>query len=463
MPASETTLSTSAKLPVAIIGGGATGLAAAYRLTKAGRQVRLFEAGNRLGGAVRSEQSEGWLIEAGPNSFQENSREIVQLLDELGLSAERVVANTSAKKRFIVRDRKLCAVPMSPPALIRTPLFTTGTKLGLLGEIFTRPRKRVSDVSLAEFVGDHFGSEIVEYAVNPFVSGIYAGDARKLSARHAFPRLWECEQKHGSLIRGQIAAAKARKAEGHPKTKIVSFQRGLQTLVDALAAKLPTSAVELETRIESLLPGQPWQIVWSRGSETRTEQFSDVILAAPAKSLAKFSFGALAERPLAILDGIEYPPVSSLFLGFRQEQITHPLDGFGALIPGIEKFSMLGVLFSSSLFPNRAPAAHVALTVMVGGSLRPELAGKSMDELTATVMPELRELLGVTGEPVFRRMNHWPRAIPQYQLGYERYLDAMAACERNYPGLFIAGHVRDGIALPSCLVSGLTIGGKLAH
>jgi oxygen-dependent protoporphyrinogen oxidase len=224
-----------------------------------------------------------------------------------------------------------------------------------------------------------------------------------------------------------------------------------------MADRLPPASIELSAKVESLVPGTPWRLVWSRVGHTKTETFSAVLLALPASALAALPFGALAERPLASLESIEYSAVSSLFLGFRREQIAHPLDGFGALMPAVEKSKMLGVLFSSSLFPDRAPAGHAALTVMVGGARHPELSGKPIDEIFAAVRPELERLLGLKGDPVFRRVRHWPRAIPQYQLGYERYLEVMANCESAYSNLFIGGHVRDGIALPACILSGFAL------
>jgi protoporphyrinogen/coproporphyrinogen III oxidase len=461
MDSSAPRSSDSASLPIAVIGGGATGLAAAYQLSKAGRKVRLFESNDRLGGAVRSESVEGWLIEAGPNSFQENSKVVVELIRELGLDSERVVANTAAKKRFVVRGGRPCPIPMSPGSLISTPLFSAGTKARLMAELFSAKRRRTTDVGLADFVRDHFGQEIVDYALNPFVSGIYAGDPRKLSTKYAFPKLWEAEQQKGSLIRGFIAQAKARKAAGEPKSRIISFRNGLGTLINALSEHLPAGAVELGARIEALIPGDPWRIIWKRGTETATESFAAVLLAIPALALSKLSFGALAERPFATLDAIEYPSVASLFLGFRREHVQHPLDGFGALVPSIERMNLLGVLFSSTLFPNRAPAGHVALTVMVGGSNNPALAGKSLDEISEVVLPDLDRLLGLKGQPEFRRLHVWPRAIPQYQLGYERHLEAINTAEAQYRGLHVAGNVRDGIALPSCLQSGLARAEKL--
>lgn len=450
----------SPTLPVAVIGGGVTGLAAAYQLTKLGRPVRLFEASQRLGGAVRTERTDGWLIEAGPNTLQENSRAVAELIRELGLDGERVVANTAAKNRFLVRDGNLRAVPRSPGTFLTTPLFSFATKLRIATEVFKRPRRRPSDVSLADLIRDHFGQEVVDYALNPFVSGVYAGDPRKLSARRSFPSLWEAEQRHGSLIRGLMARGKTRKAAGHPKSQIISFRTGLQALVDALSAKLPDASVQLNAKIEGLVPGSPWRLVWTANGETRTDEFSAVILAAPASALAQFTFGSLGERPLALLDAIEHPPVASVFLGFRRDHMQHPLDGFGALIPAAENRALLGVLFSSSLFPDRAPEGHVAFTAMVGGSVRPKLAGKSQDEIEAAILPELSQLLGITGPPVFRRLNVWPRAIPQYQIGYERFLDAMADCEKRFPGLHIGGNVRDGISLPNCLESGLALAAR---
>jgi oxygen-dependent protoporphyrinogen oxidase len=451
--------------PIAVLGGGATGLAAAYKLTQLGRRVRLFEESPRLGGAVRSERTDGWLIEAGPNTILENHRDILQLVTELGLDPERVVASPTAKNRYIVRNGQLHAVPMSPLALWRTPLLTGRSKRKLVTALWAVPHQRTNDVALAELVADHFGQEIVDYALNPIISGIYAGDPAKLSTRHTFPQLLDSEQSHGSLIRGQLAQAKARRARGEPKSRIVSFRDGLQTLTDALAQRLPSGSIELNATVENVRTalGAPWCVTWSRDGSTHTEEFGAVVVALPAAALAKLSFGRDAQRPLTVLDEVVHPPVTSLFLGLRRDQITHPLDGFGALIPAVENRKLLGVLFSSSLFPGRAPDDHVALTAMIGGSTRPELAALPPDELRAVVMAELRGLLGVTGEPVFHRLNAWPRAIPQYNLGYERFLDRISTVEQMYGGLFIGGQVRNGIALPNCLRAGITLAEKAAR
>jgi oxygen-dependent protoporphyrinogen oxidase len=450
---------------IAVLGAGATGLTAAYRLSQLGHRVRVFEASDRVGGAVRTEIVDGWLIEGGPNSMLAGEPAVAALIDELGLGAERIIANAAAKNRYIVRGGRPVAAPVSPPAFLGSPLFSLGAKLRLFGEIFSSRRVRVGDVSLEEFVRSHFGQELVDYGLNPFVSGVYAGNPKKLSARHAFPKLWEIEQKHGSIIRGQIAEAKARKARGEKKPAggIFSFRRGLHTLPAALASSLPVGALERRARIEALVPGAPWSVVWTDGAETHNEKFDAVIAALPAPALAQLRFGTLGERPLAALDAIEHPPVSSLFLGYRRDQVAHPLDGFGVLAPEVEKPSVLGILFSSSLFDGRAPAGHVALTVMVGGARQPELARLPASAILAAVEPDLRRLLGVSGPPVFQRHTFWPRAIPQYNLGFEHHLDTMTSAERAHPGFFIGGQARDGIALPACIAAGEKLAARVVR
>ncbi len=445
---------------IAILGAGITGLTAAHRLTQRGHRVRLFEQAGRVGGALRTEKTDGWLIEAGPNTVLTGEPAMTALLAELGLASACVAANPAAQNRYIVRRGRPVAAPLSLRGFLTSPLFSPTAKARAFVELVSGRRVRTTDVSLEEFVRSHFGQQFVDYALNPFVSGVYAGNPQKLSARHAFPKLWEMEKLHGSLLRGQQAAAAARRARGEPKPGIISFADGLQTLPDTLAARLPTGVLTLNARLEGLVPGPQWNVIWHDGQAARTETFDAVIASLPAPALAALRLGPLAERPLAALEAIEHPPVASLFLGFRREQVAHPLDGFGLLVPAVERRSILGVLFSSTLFPGRAPDGHVALTVMVGGTRQPEFASLPPDRLLARVRGDLAELLGVSGEPVFQRLTLWPRAIPQYNLGYENYLAAMAACERANPGLFIGGQARDGISVPACIAAGESLAAR---
>lgn len=444
-----------------MVGAGITGLVAAFRLTQLGHSVRIFEQSHRTGGSVHTAQVEGWLIESGPNSLLSGDPALTRLIDELELTPSLVHATSAAKNRFVVRRGQLIPAPLSPPAFLASSLFSAAGKIRILTEALARRRSRTSDVSLAEFVRGHFGEEFVDYALTPFVGGVYAGDPERLSARHAFPQLWALEQNHGSVIRGQIAKAKWRREAKMPAPQIFSFHHGVQTLTDALVHRLPSGCIAFDISLEAITPGDQWSVIWNHWGATHSQSFDDIVVAIPGHALSQLRIGSLGERPLAALSTIEHPPLSSLFLGYKTEQVAHPLDGFGVLIPAVEKRSALGILFSSSLFPNRAPEGHVAITVMVGGTRQPELATLPLDQLMARVKPDLAELLGVRGDPAFVRHTFWPRAIPQYNLGYEQHLAAMTAVESEHPRMYIGGQARDGISLPACVAAGEKLAARL--
>lgn len=448
---------------VAVLGGGVTGLTAAYRLARTGHRVRLLEAGPRVGGSVRTESTDGWLVEAGPNSFQEASPEISALIEELGLGGEVVRTAPGAKNRYLAMNGALVAVPTSPGGFLSTPLFSIGTKLGILLEIARSPRARQGDVSVAELIRDHFGAEVLERAFQPFIGGIYAGDAARLSARYGFPKLWEAEKNVGSIIRSAIRGAKSRRAKGlKGSAPIISFRGGLQALTAALASRLPEGSVTLNAEVRSVTPGVGWRVSWSGPGGADSADFDSVVSALPARSLAGLEIGAGGARPLSGLAAIDYPPVASVFLGYRRDQVSHPLDGFGALLPSSENSAALGILFSSSLFPGRAPEGHVALTVFAGGSLRPEVARLPEGELLELLCRDLEKYVGAKGAPTFVRRTLWPNAIAQYNLGYGSHMDAMAACERANSGFLVGGSVRDGIALPDCILSGISLANRVS-
>lgn len=453
--------SSSPSSPVAVIGAGVTGLTAAHRLARAGVPVRVFEAAAHVGGPVQTEQTpDGWLIESGPNSLLLGDAAVTRLFDDLGLSARLQVAGGSARKRFLVRRGQVLALPTSPLAFLSTPLFSGAAKRRLLRELIRgRGTPRSADVSVATLVAEHLGQEWVDTALQPFVSGIYAGDPTQLSAQHGFPQLWEAEQRAGSLLRGMIAGAKARRRRGEPRARMVSLPEGLHGIPRTLAATLPADSLSLGTRVDALrrLSDGQWSVHWDRGGESGCESFRTVLLALPAAALARLAVGEPDHRPLGALQQIEYPPVASVFLGYRRDQVRHPLDGFGVLIPESEGCRILGVLFSSTLFPARAPAGCVGLTVMLGGALHPERGRLAAPDAVGVAREEIGRLLGVAGEPLLVRHRAWPRAIPQYTLGYETFLAAMESFERDHPGLLVGGHVRDGIALSACLSAGLKL------
>ncbi len=442
---------------IAIVGGGITGLTAAWHLQQAGLASTVFERSTRPGGVVGAVRSGQWLHEVGPNSLLEGAPEVATFIDALGLGTRRLYAAPAAKQRYIGRGGRLVAMPTSPLSFIGTRLFSLGAKLRLLGEPWRKRSDPGSEESVADFVVRRLGREFLDYAINPFVAGVYAGDPRRLSVRHAFPKLHALEQEHGSLIRG---ALRRRNTSGGPKGRIFSFPEGLGEIPAALVARLG-DAVRLHSSVRSLQRTTTgWRLLVECGDTTAPAEFDAVICALPADALAALAInGAPGAERLAQLREIPHPPVASVFTGYRREEVAHPLDGFGVLMPEVEPGHILGTLFSSTLFPGRAPAGHVALTSFVGGMRAPDLARLDDRALGDVVQRELGRLVGARGAPAYIRVQHWPRAIPQYTLGYQRFKDIMTATEAAAPGLFLGGNCRDGIALANCIAGGQRLAG----
>jgi len=451
---------------VAIIGAGITGLTAAFYLKRKGVPVTVYEAGARAGGVIQSSRQNGFLAESGPNTILETSPIISELLRDLNLESRRIYPSPDAKSRYVVRDKKPVAMPSSQAEFLTTKLFSARAKFALAREPFVPPRRDGVEESVAEFVLRRLNEEFLDRAIDPLIAGIYAGDPHKLSVLHAFPKLLEAEQKHGSLLKGQFFGAGEQKSGevSRRNAKMFSFDDGLQVLTDALAAQLGDS-LKLNTPVTKLLQTKDcWSVSTSNGEVAH----GAVIYCGTAHRLAELEIidgraalpcsleiGAAQQRcPTEIFSEIRHPPVSSVVLGFRREDVAHPLDGFGMLIPKIEGFKILGTIFSSALFPNRAPAGHVLLTSYIGGERQPELASLPPDESVKLVCEDLRVLLGVRGQPVFTHHHFWPRAIPQYNVGYGKFKDALNEIESKARGLFFAGSFRDGISMGDSIVSG---------
>ena len=456
---------------VAIVGGGITGLTAAFRLRQKGASVTLYEASDRAGGVIQSIRQDGYLAEFGPNTILETSPKIGQLIADLGLQSRRWDSDPKANKRFLARDHKLVEVPGSPGAFFSTPLFSTRAKMRLFIEPFIRRAPADVEESVAQLVLRRIGREFLDYAINPLVAGIYAGDPARLSVLHAFPKLHALEQRYGSLILGQILGARERKRRAEVSkqdAKKVSFDEGLQVLTDTLAARLGKDIQYRTaiTRVEQVLSDKSlppqWSLTLQVNGQEETTRHEAVLLTGTAYQVPEIRLAGSGSI-VSPLSEIVYPPVTSVVLGFRREDVTHPLDGFGVLIPQVENLSILGAIFSSSLFPNRAPAGHVTLTCYVGGTRDPDLARQNPDKLVELTLADLRVLLGVKGAPTFRHCRHYPKAIPQYEVGYGRYKEWMTQLETKAPGLFFAGHYRDGISLGDSLVSGYNAADRLAE
>jgi oxygen-dependent protoporphyrinogen oxidase len=495
---------------VAIIGAGITGLTAAFYLKRKGIPVTVYEAGGRVGGVIQSLRQDGYLAEFGPNTILETSPKIAQLVRDAGLETRRLNPDPKAEARYVVRYKRPIAMPGSPLGFFTTKLFTAKAKLAVLREPFVPRRRDGVEESIAEFVKRRLNQEFLDHAIDALVAGIYAGDPHRLSLTHAFPKLKALEDNYGSLIKGQIFGAGARKRSGEvakDRAPKFSFDEGLQVLPDTLAARLG-DAVRLNTTVTKLtqtadgctltlsegrVPRAPLtahEIGDSQSSSLRNEtqaEHSAAIYCGTAFKLAELKVmcgraalprspeigAAQQHRPtedkklepldLSPFSEIRHPPVASVVLGFRREDVTHPCEGFGMLIPKIEGFKILGTIFSSSLFPNRAPAGHVTLTSYIGGERYPELALLPAEKLVALVCEDLRVLLGVTGKTTFQHCVLYPKAIPQYNVGYGRYRKLMNEIENKAAGFFFAGHYRDGVSLGDTIVSGVNIVGRVTN
>src|SRR5476649_2437035 len=446
---------------VAIIGAGITGLTAAFYLKRKGVPVTVYEAGSRAGGVIQSSRQNGFLAESGPNTILETSPKIFELIRDLNLESRRIYPSPHAKNRYVVHDKKPVVMPSSQAEFLTTKLFSARAKFALAREPFVPPRRDGVEESVAEFVLRRLNQEFLDRAIDPLVAGIYAGDPHKLSVRQAFPKLLEAEQKYGSLIKGQFFGANERQKSGEISrrdAKMFSFDEGLQVLTDALAAQLSDS-LKLNTPVTKLLQTkEDWRISTS-SSEI---EHSAVIYCGTAFKLAELKIESQTPLNFSSFSEIRHPPVASVVLGFRREDVTHPLDGFGMLIPKIEGFKILGTIFSSSLFPNRAPEGHVTLTSYIGGERQPELASLPAEKLVELVCEDLRVLLGVKGKPVFTHHHFWPRAIPQYNVGYEKFKDLLNEIESKAPGLFFAGSFRSGVSLGDSIMSGGNVAERVA-
>ncbi len=442
---------------IVIIGAGISGLTTAWYLQKKGHRVTLLEKKSRAGGPISTVQEDGWIAEEGPGTLLEVSEHVRNLIQDAGLENEVLLSNPKAKKRFIAFQKKPVSLPSSIKSAISTPLLHWNSKLRFLKEPFIGPAKS-EDETLADFVRRRLGAEALERFINPLVGGIYAGDPERLSARYAFPRLWNLEQEHKSLIRGMMKGGPskdpARKEIPRNKARIINFKKGLNQLPESLSKKIETVEFNAEvTKIRKKSTG------FSVSYGEKEIDCDVLVYAGRATGFRNISLPKEIED-LKSLDQIVHPPVCVVHLGFRRSDIAHPLDGFGVLIPAVEKFDILGTQFNSSLFPNRTPGSDFVLTTsFVGGMRQPEMAHHSNPE--ELVLKNLTNLLGIKGKPVFSHHKLWPKAIPQYEMDYGKYALLMDDSEKALPGFYLAGNYRGGISLGDSITNAVMLSERI--
>lgn len=436
---------------VVVVGAGLSGLVAAHRLQRRGARVRVLEATRRTGGVIGSERSGDVLIEHGPNTALDSTGAIGVLINELGIGDRLIEATPAASRRYLVRDGRLEALPASAAGFLRTPLFSRAAKLRLFAEPLIRRAPAGIDESVTQFVCRRLGPELLEVAVEPFVSGIYAGSPEQLSVAATFPRLHELEQRYGSVALGVALQAGRRRDHGGRRQRRAgsfSFRDGMQTLTDALVASL--ADVQTGARVTRLArTGAGYRLEFERGTQRDAVEARAVVLAVPADEAGRLV------RPLALpaaeaLMAVDYAPMAVVVTAYKRTDIEHDLDGFGFLVPRREKAAMLGTLFSSTMFEYRADASTALLTSFVGGRRQPEKLALSDAELLREVSGSLTQLLGARAAPRLVSITRWPRAIPQYTQGHLGRVAQLSAAETANPGLHFCASYRGGVSLSDC-------------
>lgn len=446
----NTTLSSK---KIVVLGAGISGLTTAYLLYKKGADVVVLEKKKEAGGSMESVRENGCLFDRGPNSALETTPLIAQLVEELNLKDQLLYASKEANKRYILRNNNLYPLPMSPLAFIKTKLFSTGAKLRLLAEPFIGRSEDGYYQSIAEFVERRLGREFLDYAINPFVAGVYAGNPEELSVKSAFPKLYALEEKYGGLIIGTIKSAKERKKraeQSKQSAKMFSFKDGMQALPNAIAGVLG-DRVRYGCEVKEILKNESgYNVVFEHNGDEEIIGCQSVISAVPAYRAAEI-FSKWDADLVKHLNDIYYPPVLVLYMIYNKKDIGHQLDGFGFLIPAKEKKSFLGALWSSIIFSGRTDDDKAAFTLFVGGSRDANLLKTEKERVIKTVRKEFEELMTIKAQPVFISSRYWDKAIPQYNIGYIEHEKYFEQFEQEHPGIILSGNYRGGISVGDCI------------
>lgn len=449
---------------IAIVGGGISGLSAAFALEEHRRAGALeyvvFESSPRLGGVLVTERADGCLVEAGPDSFLTEKPWASELCREIGLGDQLIGSNDADRKTYILVKGKLVVMPdglmfMVPTKIVPTvfsSLFSASTKLRMAREWFHPPRKADADETVASFVERHYGSEMVERLADPLFSGVYGGEAGELSVRAVLPRFAEMEAKCGSLSRAMLVARKqmAHAAKGPARPLFTSLKDGMQQMVDAVVSRLSPSTLRPNTLVQSV---QPQSSGWVVSAGYASDQFDAVILAIPAQAAATLVQIA-SSRLASELTGIQYTSSVTVNLGYGQSVRSSLPPGFGFLIPRSEGKRMLAATFVHNKFPHRAPADRALLRCFIGGARNEQVLQSSDEEILHIVREELRQIIRLTDDPQFVRIYRWKGAMAQYGVGHLERLQRIEGLLQDFPGLALAGNGYRGIGVPDCIRSG---------
>ena len=462
---------------IAIIGGGISGLSAAFALEEKRRQgvpvdYVVLEASPRLGGVLVTDHVDGCLVEAGPDSFITEKPWAADLCRKIGLGDQLIGSNDARRKTYILVKGKLVVMPdglmfMVPTKILPTvfsPLFSLRTKVRMAAEWFHPPRPASSkhstaDESVAELVERHYGAEMVDRLADPLLSGVYGGEASQLSVRAVLPRFCEMEAKHGSLGRAMLEARKKMRAasRGPSPPLFTSLKEGMQQMVDALVARLDPNSMRTSSLVQSVIAQEGG---WTVCAGYQSDQFDALIIATPAPAASALL--QMADENLSReLGEVRYSSSVTVTLGFDENVRRSLPPGFGFLIPRSEGRRMLAATFVHNKFPHRAPENRAIIRCFLGGSRDEQILDSSEDQILRIVRDELKQIIGLTAEPLFTRVYKWKGAMAQYSVGHLDRLQRIEALRQKLPGLALAGNGFNGIGVPDCVRSGQEAAAKV--
>ncbi|MDX2129880.1 MAG: protoporphyrinogen oxidase [Chloroherpetonaceae bacterium] len=437
-----------------IIGGGISGLTAAYQLKSAGFEVILFESSEHLGGKIHTIKKNKYAYDVGPNTVIENNNEFVDLIERLGLNNSKIKADESAATRFILSKGKLKALPTNPLSFLFGNFFSISTKLKILTEPFKKPVSE--EESVAGFFKRRFSKELVELVINPFVAGTYASRPEELSVEAGlFKRLKTLEREYGSIIKGFIQDAKKQKfIEKRYSGKMISFDNGIYRIIERLGEDLGDS-IQLHQTVSKIdLHSKYYTLHYGAAGKSKQIDLESLIIATPAKEAASL-FGK--EVHLRKLSQTATVPVAQVFFSFNPIEFT-PQKGFGFLIPENENAKILGAVFNSHVFPERY--SNTVISVFIGGSRQPHLALLAKDELEMLALTELQRILGFAAKPKETESIQWREAIPQYTVGYRETLQEVEKFEEDYQGIYFCGNWKGAISVPDAIAEAIRTANK---
>ena len=452
------------KYDVVIVGAGLTGLTAGFYLSKSGKKVLLFETADRPGGVINSVREDGFLYETGPNTGVLSSVELVKLFDDLGDRCNLESANPVANSRWIWKGGRWHALPGGLKQAVTTPLFTWGDKFRILAEPF---RRRGHDPleSVASLVRRRMGRSYLDYAVDPFISGIYAGNPEHLVTKYALPKLHNLEMQYGSFIRGGIAKSMSKKSPDETRVTraVFSAKGGLSSLTDSMAEAIGTERIITScSDVVVNRHGNTFVTTFTRGGRSHSLDSDSLITTCGSHCLSELLKFAGADELKDILT-LQYARVVQVILGYRQWRGI-PLEGFGGLVPSREGRDILGVLFTSSFLKNRAPEGGALLSVFLGGMRRSDIADMTDNEITDIALRETKTMLrSGNAAPDLLKVFRYNHAIPQYGRDSGARLEAIDQLENRYPGLVLAGNIRDGIGMADRVKQGVNLAQGEGH